>query len=243
MKELIAGLDVLAGQFYSQDSYLFVARYLLPSEDENLDNSEQEDEIKDSDTERIVYFWQGRNANNTAWLFFNYTYVIPSIAEGESETNLLIFSFKQELIDVLGDFEIVQLIQQQENQRFMAHFNRKFIIHNGKRRTAAQRVQMPQLRLTQTQMYHIRWCYSTIMTRSIQTEATSANLCSEFPSVMMTCLSEHILNGNIFSLLVTSSPSHWIQETLLASSMFGSVIRFIQMMLFSLKRSPTICSM
>ena len=64
----------LIGQFYSQDSYLFVARYLLPSEDESMDNSELEDEIKDSDTERIVYFWQGRKANNTAWLSFNYTY-------------------------------------------------------------------------------------------------------------------------------------------------------------------------
>ncbi len=91
-----------------------------------------------------------------------------------------VFSFKQELIDVLGDFEIVQLTQQQENQRFMAHFNRKFIIHNGKRRTTAQRIQMPIQRLTQTQMYHIRWCYSTIMTRCIQIEATSGNLCSEF---------------------------------------------------------------
>lgn len=62
------------GQFYSQDSYLFVARYLLPTEDESLDNSEFEEEIKDSDTERIVYFWQGRNANNTAWFSFNFTY-------------------------------------------------------------------------------------------------------------------------------------------------------------------------
>ncbi len=68
----------LSGQFYSQDSYLFVARYLLPSEDESMDNSELEDEIKDSDTERIVYFWQGRNANNTAWLFFNFTYIFLS---------------------------------------------------------------------------------------------------------------------------------------------------------------------
>lgn len=93
---------------------------------------------------------------------------------------MLFFSFKQELIDVLGDFEIVQLIQQQENQRFMAHFERKFIIHDGKRRTAAQRAQMPIKRLDQTNMYHIRWCYSAIMTRCIQIEATSANLCSEF---------------------------------------------------------------
>jgi hypothetical protein len=38
-----------------------------------MDNSELEDEIKDSDTERIVYFWQGRSANNTAWLSFNFT--------------------------------------------------------------------------------------------------------------------------------------------------------------------------
>src|SRR5689334_1892970 len=64
---------VFKGQFYTHDSYLFVARYLLPSEDESMDNSELDDEIKDSDTERIVYFWQGRNANNTAWLSFNFS--------------------------------------------------------------------------------------------------------------------------------------------------------------------------
>lgn len=72
-KKFVKLPDDERGQFYSYDSYLFVARYLLPSEDESLDNSELEDEIKDSDTERIVYFWQGRNANNTAWLSFNYT--------------------------------------------------------------------------------------------------------------------------------------------------------------------------
>ncbi|CAF2532295.1 unnamed protein product [Rotaria sp. Silwood2] len=178
-KKFVKLPDDERGQFYSHDSYLFVARYLLPSEDESMDNSELEDEIKDSDTERIVYFWQGRNANNTAWLSFNFT-------------------FKQELIDVLGDFEIIQLIQQQENQRFMAHFNRKFIIHNGKRRTAAQRIQMPIQRLTQTQMYHIRWCYSTIMTRCIQIEATSANLCSEFCYIVTVPLDSGDIIGIVY---------------------------------------------
>ncbi|CAF4590667.1 unnamed protein product, partial [Rotaria sp. Silwood2] len=72
-KKFVKLPDDERGQFYSHDSYLFVARYLLPSEDESMDNSELEDEIKDSDTERIVYFWQGRNANNTAWLSFNFT--------------------------------------------------------------------------------------------------------------------------------------------------------------------------
>ncbi|CAF0945256.1 unnamed protein product [Adineta steineri] len=178
-KKFVKLPDDERGQFYSQDSYLFVARYLLPSEDESIDTSELEDEIKDSDTERIVYFWQGRSANNTAWLSFNYT-------------------FKQELIDVLGDFEIVQLIQQQENQRFMAHFNRKFVIHNGKRRTTAQRIQMPIQRLTHTQMYHIRWCYSTIMTRCIQVEATSANLCSEFCYIVTVPLDSGDIIGIVY---------------------------------------------
>lgn len=81
----------LLGQFYSHDSYLFVARYLLPSEDESMDNSELEDEIKDSDTERIVYFWQGRSANNTAWLSFNFTYVLNLNSSFLFQLNFVIF--------------------------------------------------------------------------------------------------------------------------------------------------------
>ncbi|CAF4376999.1 unnamed protein product, partial [Rotaria magnacalcarata] len=43
-KKFVKLPDDERGQFYSHDSYLFVARYLLPSEDESMDNSELEDE-------------------------------------------------------------------------------------------------------------------------------------------------------------------------------------------------------
>ncbi|CAF0908368.1 unnamed protein product, partial [Didymodactylos carnosus] len=179
-KKFVKLPDDERGQFYSRDCYLFVARYLLPEDDpDNVDNSELDDEIKESDTEKFVYFWQGRDANNAAWFSFNFT-------------------FRQELIDVLGEFEIVKLMQQQENQRFMSHFNRKFIIRNGKRRTATQRQQQPNQRLQQTEMFHLRWSYSTILTRCIQIEPSASNLCSEFCYIVTVPLDSGDIIGIVY---------------------------------------------
>jgi hypothetical protein len=156
------------GQFYSGDSYLFVCKYWKIDENEttsaannqgdgneNENSQEDEDEYAQSTIECKLYFWQGRDANNAGWLTFTFT---------------LKKKFK--------DIEIIKLNQQQESPQFLAHFNRKFIIHKGKRNQKfLQQQQEPE-----TKMYHLRKNpLSAICTRCIQLDtAKASNLCSEF---------------------------------------------------------------
>jgi hypothetical protein len=170
------------GQFYSEDSYLFVCKYwkvdetdskpVNPQEDSNEEDNEAQGETS---IECKLYFWQGRDANNSGWLTFT-------------------FSLKKKFKDI----EIIKFNQQQENPQFLSHFKRKFIIHKGKRLTNLQKQQQHQQKLNsteqnntiiddakkkyETKMYHLRKNpYSAICTRCIQLDtAKASNLCSEF---------------------------------------------------------------
>ena len=55
--------------------------------------------------------------------------------------------------------------QQQENIKFLSHFKRKFIIHNGKRKVVAKR---PAGKLPPVQFFQIRTNGSPLFTRCIQ---------------------------------------------------------------------------
>lgn len=142
------------GQFYSEDSYLFVCKYWKVDDDvdDQASNAEQQDEQKENPIECKLYFWQGREANNAGWLTFTFT---------------MKKSFE--------DIEIIKFNQQQENPQFLAHFNRKFIIHKGKR--GSKEV----VNNKNTKMYHLRRNpHSALCTRCIEIEASAENLCSEF---------------------------------------------------------------
>ena len=166
------------GQFYSEDSYLFVCKYWKVDEaatttTSNQDEHKQEDEEEELQGETSIecklYFWQGRDANNAGWLTFT-------------------FSLKKKFKDI----EIIKFNQQQENPQFLSHFKRKFVIHKGKRASslAAQKQQQQKQNAPdtsmqkkyETKMYHLRKNpYSAICTRCIQLDvAKASNLCSEF---------------------------------------------------------------
>jgi hypothetical protein len=114
--------DEELGQFYSEESYLFICKYWKVDEcdEQNGDqngskaNGNEDEENGDEDGEGSIecklYFWQGRDANNAGWLTFT-------------------FSLKKKFKDI----EIIKQNQQQENPQFLAHFKRKFIIHKGMR--------------------------------------------------------------------------------------------------------------
>lgn len=144
------------GQFYSEDSYLYICKYWKVDESEGdgkiNEENEEDEEVGENTIECKLYFWQGRDANNAGWLTFT-------------------FSLKKKFKDI----EIIKLNQQQESPQFLAHFNRKFVIHKGKRKTN-------KLENYDTKMYHLRKNpYSAICTRCIQLpSATAQNLCSEF---------------------------------------------------------------
>lgn len=103
----------------------------------------------------VVYFWQGREAGNMGWLTFTFT---------------LQKKFKALFNDKL---EVVRTHQQQENLKFMSHFKRKFIIHQGKRKKEKSGKQP-------VEFYHLRSNGSPLCTRLLQIRPDAAALNSAF---------------------------------------------------------------
>ncbi|XP_048519020.1 protein flightless-1 [Dendroctonus ponderosae] len=132
------------GHFYTQDCYVFICRYWVP-----LDDSE----APADDIQVVVFFWQGREASNMGWLTFTFT-------------------LQKKFKAIFGDkLEVVRTHQQQENIKFLAHFRRKFIIHQGKRKARDA---------SAVEFYHLRSNGSAIYTRLIQIAPDAALLNSAF---------------------------------------------------------------
>jgi hypothetical protein len=110
------------GQFYSQNCYVFVCRYLYPPDkDEEVSDESDEDEEEEDNLEVIVYFWEGRDANQLGWLTFTFT-------------------LQKNLEEMFADKLVIRRMkQQQEGEKFLSHFDGNFIIMNGKRFTKSQR--------------------------------------------------------------------------------------------------------
>jgi hypothetical protein len=70
---------------------------------------------------------------------------------------------------------VVRTHQQQENLKFMAHFKRKFIIHQGRRKAAASRDRPPPV-----EFYHLRSNGSALCTRLVQIKPDAGALNSAF---------------------------------------------------------------
>lgn len=162
------------GHFYTDACYVFLCRYCIPPDDDDEDEDDEggggdgaakslapkaeqtpptEDEIQ-----CVVYFWQGRQAGNMAWLTFTFTLQKKFKA-----------MFGEEL-------EVVRIHQQQENLKFMAHFKRKFIIRNGRRN---EKVRMADGKAP-VEFYHLRSNGSALCTRLIQVRPDAAILNSAF---------------------------------------------------------------
>ncbi|KAL1488438.1 hypothetical protein ABEB36_014910 [Hypothenemus hampei] len=136
------------GHFYSKDCYVFLCRYWVPLDDEDAPPANEIDDIQ-----VVVYFWQGREASNMGWLTFTFT---------------LQKKFKAVFEDNL---EVVRTHQQQENMKFMAHFKRKFIIHQGKRKIKEKAA---------VEFYHLRSNGSALYTRLVQINPDATFLNSAF---------------------------------------------------------------
>lgn len=145
------------GIFHSGDCYVFFCRYCIPpEEEENADLSSSA--VAEDEIQCVVYFWQGREAGNMGWLTFTFT-------------------LQKKFKAMFGDeLEVVRIHQQQENLKFMAHFKRKFIIKNGRRRTSKDTT--PHKR--SVEFYHLRSNGSALCTRLIQIKADASLLNSAF---------------------------------------------------------------
>lgn len=117
-----------------------------------MENEDGDDQCED-DFQCMVYFWQGRDAGNMGWLTFT-------------------FSLLKKFKSLFGEkLEVVRTHQQQENLKFMAHFKKKFIIHQGKRKQ-----KIPN----KVEFYHLRSNGSTLCTRLIQVPPDASLLNSAF---------------------------------------------------------------
>lgn len=84
-------------------------------------------------------------------------------------------SLQKKFKSLFGEkLEIVRTHQQQENLKFMAHFKRKFIIHQGKRK------QVKTADSNKVEFYHLRSNGSTLCTRLIQITPDASLLNSAF---------------------------------------------------------------
>ncbi|XP_058805283.1 protein flightless-1 [Phymastichus coffea] len=136
------------GHFYSGDCYVFLCRYWMPLD---VNENEDGDEQCEDDFQCMVYFWQGRDAGNMGWLTFT-------------------FSLQKKFKSLFGEkLEVVRTHQQQETLKFMAHFEKKFIIHQGKRK------EVKSNDAKKVKFYHLRSNGSPLCTRLIQI-ATDASL-------------------------------------------------------------------
>lgn len=71
--------------------------------------------------------------------------------------------------------EVVRTHQQQENMKFMAHFKRKFIIHQGKRKQKELNGAKSEV-----EFFHLRSNGSALYTRLVQIKADATALNSAF---------------------------------------------------------------
>jgi hypothetical protein len=155
-KKFVKLPEVEMGHFYSGDCYVFLCRYWVPNESENVSN-EEEDESED-DFQVVVYFWQGRDASNMGWLTFT-------------------FSLQKKFESLFGDkLEVVRAHQQQENLKFLSHFKQKFIIHSGKRPLGS----CDLIKSKETEFFHLRSNSNPITLRCIQIKPQSISLNSAF---------------------------------------------------------------
>ncbi|KAB0794381.1 hypothetical protein PPYR_11220 [Photinus pyralis] len=178
------------GHFYSMDCYVFLCRYWIPADDT------EEGEPLEEDFQCVVYFWQGREASNMGWLTFTFTL--------QKKFQVL---FRDKL-------EVVRTHQQQENMKFMAHFKRKLIIHQGKRK---------QTNKNAVEFYHLRSNGSALYSRLLQIKPDAAALNSQFCYILNVPFDQEDDSGIVYVWVGSKADpdeAHLIQD--IAEEMFNS---------------------
>ncbi|XP_023344300.1 protein flightless-1 isoform X2 [Eurytemora carolleeae] len=146
------------GIFHSRDSYVFLCRYWAPGESENPEEDEDEGE---DDYQCVVYFWQGRESSNMGWLTFT-------------------FSLQKKFESLFGEkLEVVRMHQQQENLKFMSHFNNGLLIKQGCRKEVRGPGWKPE-----SEFYQLRSNGSSLYRRCIQLKTDSSLLNSCFSYIL-----------------------------------------------------------
>nr|CAD7455146.1 unnamed protein product [Timema tahoe] len=174
-KKFVRLPDEELGHFYSKDCYVFLCRYWVPVDVPDDAAGEQEQEQMEDDFQCVVYFWQGREAGNMGWLTFT-------------------FSLQKKFKSLFGEkLEVVRTHQQQENLKFMAHFKRKFVIHQGKRKE-----QPPAGTIPPVEFYHLRSNGGALCTRLIQIKPDAALLNSACCYILKVTFDQEESSGMVY---------------------------------------------
>ncbi|KAL3319926.1 hypothetical protein Ciccas_001406 [Cichlidogyrus casuarinus] len=184
------------GHFFSQDSFIVIARS-WEFDDEELGNesdvsskqketSETSSQVSEGEereargaspddassgrSRTVVYFWQGRECSDVGWVTFNLSLrkdMETRLAYNAADpTHPLSVSFKH-------------IHQQQEDIVFLAYFQRQLVIHRGKYRDRAC-----QDRCESVQFYQLRANGNPIMTRCVEISPKVAALNSCFSYIL-----------------------------------------------------------
>nr|CAD7257477.1 unnamed protein product [Timema shepardi] len=181
-KKFVRLPDEELGHFYSKDCYVFLCRYWVPVDVPDDAAGEQEQEQMEDDFQCVVYFWQGREAGNMGWLTFTF----------RSVWNLT--TLQKKFKSLFGEkLEVVRTHQQQENLKFMAHFKRKFVIHQGKRKE-----QPPAGTIPPVEFYHLRSNGGALCTRLIQIKPDAALLNSACCYILKVTFDQEESSGMVY---------------------------------------------
>ncbi|XP_068672970.1 protein flightless-1 homolog [Montipora foliosa] len=162
------------GHFYTGDCYVFLCRYWVPVEQPEGEDEEEELIEQEEDFQCVVYFWQGRDANQMGWLTFT-------------------FSLQKKFEMLFGEkLEVLKTNQQQEAPRFLAHFKGKFIIHKGKRKESDKGEK------SKAKLYHIRSSGGILAKRVIEIEPSARHLNSEFCYILKVPFENYSEDGIIY---------------------------------------------
>ncbi|XP_035694685.1 protein flightless-1 homolog [Branchiostoma floridae] len=171
------------GHFYSGDSYVFLCRYCHFYSGDSYVFLCQYCHFYSGDSYVFLcqychffsgdsYVWQGRDASNMGWLTFT-------------------FSLQKKFESLFpGKLEVVRTHQQQENLKFLAHFKKKFIIHQGHRKDKPAE--------PQPSLFQIRANGSPLCTRCIQIPAEGKLLNSEFCYILKVPFDNDETNGIVY---------------------------------------------
>ncbi|XP_074112341.1 FLII actin remodeling protein isoform X6 [Cotesia typhae] len=178
--------------------FALVMRLQEGSECQPLEMADNDDgKHVEDDFQCIVYFWQGRDAGNMGWLTFT-------------------FSMQKKFKTLFGEkLEVVRTHQQQENLKFMAHFKKRFVIHQGKRN------QLKVQSSNRVEFFHLRSNGSALCTRLIQVEPDASLLNSAFCYILNVPFTNDDKTGIVYVWIGSKSDSeeaHLIEE--IAREMF-----------------------
>ena len=177
------------GQFYSEETYIFLCVYRkqMAQEEQEIEDKLKGDENDKNDEEDapppqyecVTYLWSGRNVPKPSFALLTFQHQFKKTID----------DLIKKMSDGKMELRIVHLNQEKESLAMLAHLDREYIIHAGKRpRKLPEFVPKPRedktycvpekLNKGQIRMYHIRHDPKYKVTRAVQLTPMLTSFCT-----------------------------------------------------------------